>query len=116
MNQSKGYQNPIPSLVCDDTVILDDVGRASQYFSSVFTNEDLDSLPDVKSSTVLSPDLIDLVQFTPEVVLTFLPFDKVCGLDLLPDKLFKKKVLKVFVCHFPICFRNLLIGRHRMCS
>ena len=64
MNRSKGYRNPIPSLVCDDTVISDDVDRASrfnQYFSSVFTNEDLGSLPDVKSSTILGPDLIDFV-------------------------------------------------------
>ena len=29
MNRSKGYRNPIPSLVYDDTVISDDVGRAS---------------------------------------------------------------------------------------
>ena len=41
------------------------------HFSSVFTNEDLGSLPDIKSFTVLGPDLIDYVQFTPEVVFMF---------------------------------------------
>ena len=71
INQSKGHRNPIPPLVCDDVTMSDDVGRAScfnKYFSSVFTTEDFHSLPDVKSTIVSGPDLINTVQFTPEVV------------------------------------------------
>ena len=63
VNRSKGYRKPIPSLVCDDTVISDDADKAScfnRYFNLVFTVEDLDSFPDVKFSTVMGPVLIDL--------------------------------------------------------
>jgi len=96
VNRSKGYRNPIPSIVCDDTVISDDVGKAScfnEYFSSVFTVEDLVSFPDVKSSTVMGPDLIDSIQFTPKAVFNILhslSVDKACGPDLIPAKLLKE--------------------------
>ena len=71
INRSKGHRSPIPSLVCDDVIISDDVGRAScfnKYLSSVFTAEDFHSLPDVISTIVSGPHLVDFVQFTPEVV------------------------------------------------
>ena len=116
INRSKGYRNPIPSLVCDDTVISDDVGKASrfnQYFSSVFTNEDLGSFPDVKSSTVLGPDLIDFVQFMPEVVfnvLHSLSVDKACGPDLLPAKLLKEGAKSICVPLSHLFQRSFEVG------
>ena len=79
--------------MCDDVTISDDVGRAScfnKYFSSVFTTEDFHSLPDVQSTIVSGPDLVDSVQFTPEVVFKTLPVEKACGPDLLPAKLLKE--------------------------
>ena len=99
--------------MCDDTVISDDIGRAfhfNQYFSSVFTNEDLDSLPDVKSSIVPGPDLIDFVKFTPKAVfdtLHSLPADKACGPDHLPAKLLKEGAEHICVplsCLFQMSF------------
>ena len=75
LNRSKGYRNPIPSLLYDDSVISDDAKKAScfnRYFSSVFTMKDLDSFHDVKSSTVMGPDLIVSVQFTPQAVFNLL--------------------------------------------
>ena len=96
LNQSKGYRNPIPSLVTDDSLISDDAKKAScfnKYFSSVFTVEDFDSFPDVKSSTAMGPDLIDSVHFTPQAVydlLHSLCVDKACGPDLIPARLLKE--------------------------
>ena len=50
LNRSKGYRNPIPSLVYDDSIISEDANKAScfnKYFTSVFTVEDLDLFPAV---------------------------------------------------------------------
>ena len=78
----------------DDSIIPDDANKAScfnKYFS--FTVEDLDLFPAVKSSTVMGPDLIDSVHFTPQAVfnlLNSLSVDKACGPDLIPAKLLKE--------------------------
>ena len=90
LNQSKGYRNPIPSLLCDDSVISDDAKKAScfnRYFISDFTVEDFDAFPDVKSLTVMVLDLIASVQFTPQAVFNLLhslSVNKACGPDLIP--------------------------------
>ena len=58
----------------------------------------------------MGPDLIDFVQFTPEVVfnvLHSLPVDKACGPDLLPAELLKEGAESNCV-PLPICFRDLL--------
>ena len=86
----------ILSVVTDDSLISDDAKKAScfnKYFSSVFTVEDFDSFPDVKSSTAMGPDLIDSVHFTPQAVydlLHSLCVDKACGPDLIPARLLKE--------------------------
>ena len=62
----------------------------NKYFSSIFTVEDIDSFPDVKSSTAIGPDLIDSVHFTLQAVydlLYLLCVDKACGPDVIPARL-----------------------------
>ena len=80
----------------DDSVISDNAKKAScfnRYFSSVFTVEDFDSFPNVKSSTVMGLDLIDSIHFTPQAVFNLLhslSVDKACGPDLISARLLKE--------------------------
>ena len=61
----------------------------------------------------MGPDLIDFVQFTPEVVfnvLHSLPVDKVCGPDLLPAKLLKEGAESICVPLSRLFQRSFEVG------
>ena len=93
---SKGYRDPIPTLNYNGSIVSEDTAKATcfnNYFSSVFTDEDTSSLSDLRSTVVWGSDLINTVDFTPNVVLkvlTSLNVSKACGPDLIPARLLKE--------------------------
>ena len=72
--------------------------------------EDLDPFHDVKSLTVMGPDLIVSVQFTPQAVFNLLhslSVDKACGPDLIPARLLKEGAHDERICVSLSCLFQL---------
>ena len=90
LNSIKGRRHPIPPLKHNDSLVSNDSGKATifnQFFHSVFTIEDCNSLSDLRQSLEVHPDLINTIVFSVDEVhmaLMNLQKDKACGPDCIP--------------------------------
>ena len=95
INSSKGWRNPIPTLLDDDIPVVDDGAKAdifNYYFHSIFTREDMSSFDILNNFTDFQSSIISTVDFSPPIVCIYLQsFDasKACGPDLIPAFLLK---------------------------
>ena len=96
VNRARASRSPLPAINVNDTLVHDDLMKANifnTYFGSVFTNEDVSNLEDLRSSSTEHPLLIDSVEVLVSEVcdlLRDLDSRKACGPDLLPARLLKE--------------------------
>ena len=96
INSSKGYRSPIPPLYVKGSTVSDDSDKAeilNNHFCSVFTDEDVSNLSNLKSSLSYHPTIIDAISVSPADVLhelKSLRADKACGPDSIPAYLLKQ--------------------------
>ena len=96
MNRVKVYRSPLPAIDFNSSLIHDDLMKANifnSYFGSVFTDEDVSNLEDLRCSSTEYPQLIDSVTVSTSEVYEFLRVldsRKACSPDLFPARLLKK--------------------------
>ena len=96
INSSKGYRSPIPPLYVKGSTVSDDSDKAeilNNHFCSVFTDEDVSNLSNLRSSLSYHPTIIDAISVSPADVLhelKSLRTDKACGPDSIPAYLLKQ--------------------------
>ena len=101
INKIRACRNPIPPINHNDQVVTSDSTKANlfnQYFVSVFTKEDLSSLPDVPRYPTSDSFTIDHLSVSPSDVfseLSALNTSKVCGPDAICPRLLKEGVAEL---------------------
>ena len=90
LNSIKGSRHPIPPLKHNDSSVSDDSSKANifnQFFHSVFTVEDNNSLSELRQSLAVHPELINSIDFSVDEVhqeLVNLQKHKACGPECVP--------------------------------
>ena len=96
VNRSRACRSFLPAINIDGNLIHDDLVKANtfnNYFSLVFTDEDISILQELRCSSTSHPLLLDSVNVTESAVfelLRDLDPNKACGPDLIPARLLKE--------------------------
>ena len=98
INKTRRCRHPIPLLTCNSSMLTTDYEKAhyyNDYFSSVFTTEDMSSLQSISEELNISSSnvFLDSIQTTSSEVfdlLNVLDVNKACGPDLICVRLLKE--------------------------
>lgn len=118
VNHSRACQSPLPAINVDGSLIHDDLVKANtlnKYFSSVFTDENISNLQELRCSSTSHPLLLDSINVSESAVFELLKDldpSKACGPDLIPARLLKEGAEEIIhslsrIFQLPLCSGTL---------